>query len=74
VAEELARLDAHLAHAATLLARPAAVGRTLDFLVQEFHREVNTLGTKSPDPEITAVVLEAKAEVERLREQVQNFE
>ena len=74
VAEELARLDAHLAHAASLLATDGAVGRKLDFLVQEFHREVNTLGSKSPDPEMTAVVLDVKADVERLREQVQNFE
>lgn len=74
VAEELARLDAHLAHAASLLASDAAVGRKLDFLIQEFHREVNTLGSKSPDPEMTALVLDVKADVERLREQVQNFE
>lgn len=74
VAEELARLDAHLAHAASLLATDGAVGRKLDFLVQEFHREVNTLGSKSPDPDMTALVLDVKADVERLREQVQNFE
>lgn len=74
VAEELARLDAHLAHAASLLASDGAVGRKLDFLVQEFHREVNTLGSKSPDPDMTALVLDVKADVERLREQVQNFE
>lgn len=74
VAEELARLDAHLAHAASLLASEAAVGRKLDFLIQEFHREINTLGSKSPDPEMTAIVLDVKADVERLREQVQNFE
>ncbi len=74
VAEELARLDAHLSHAASLLASDAAVGRKLDFLIQEFHREINTLGSKSPDPEMTAIVLDVKADVERLREQVQNFE
>lgn len=74
VAEELARLDAHLAHAAALLATDGAVGRKLDFLIQEFHREINTLGSKSPDPEMTVLVLDVKADVERLREQVQNFE
>lgn len=74
VAEELVRLDAHLAHAATLLAAGGAAGRKLDFLVQEFHREINTLGSKSPDPAMTTLVLDVKAEVERLREQVQNFE
>ncbi len=74
VAEELARLSAHLAHARDLLGSDGAVGRKLDFLIQEFHREANTLGSKSPDAEMTTVVIELKADVERLREQVQNFE
>jgi uncharacterized protein (TIGR00255 family) len=74
VAEELARLSVHLKHAEELLAAGGAVGRKLDFLVQEFHREANTLGSKSPDPAITALVIEVKADVERMREQVQNFE
>lgn len=74
VAEELVRLDAHVAHLRELLGRDGAVGRKLDFLVQELHREANTLGAKSPDPAMTAVVVELKADVERLREQVQNFE
>jgi uncharacterized protein (TIGR00255 family) len=74
VSEELARLEGHLAHAESMLAAGGAVGRKLDFLVQEFHREANTLGSKSPDPATTAVVLDVKADVERLREQVQNFE
>lgn len=74
VAEELARLAGHLKHAEELLAAGGAVGRKLDFLVQEFHREANTLGSKSPDPAITALVIEVKADIERLREQVQNFE
>jgi uncharacterized protein (TIGR00255 family) len=74
VAEELARLDAHLHHLDELFARDGAVGRKLDFLVQELHRETNTLGSKSPDAEMTALVVELKADVERLREQVQNFE
>lgn len=74
VAEELARLSAHLAHAGDLLESDGAVGRKLDFLIQEFHREANTLGSKSPDAEMTAIVIGLKADVERLREQVQNFE
>jgi uncharacterized protein (TIGR00255 family) len=74
VTEELARLAGHLRHAEELLAAGGAVGRKLDFLVQEFHREANTLGSKSPDPDVTALVVELKADVERLREQVQNFE
>jgi uncharacterized protein (TIGR00255 family) len=74
VTEEIARLRAHLSHAEALLAGGGAVGRKLDFLAQEFHREANTLGSKSPDAGTTAVVVELKADVERLREQVQNFE
>lgn len=74
VAEELARLDAHVRHLEDLLGRDGAVGRKLDFLVQELHRETNTLGSKSPDAEMTALVVDLKADVERLREQVQNFE
>lgn len=74
VSEELARLEGHLSHAEDQLAAGGAVGRKLDFLIQEFHREANTLGSKSPDPATTAVVLDVKADVERLREQVQNFE
>ena len=74
VTEELARLSGHLGHAEELLARGGAVGRRLDFLVQELHREVNTTGSKSQDADLTSVVIDAKADVERLREQVQNFE
>jgi uncharacterized protein (TIGR00255 family) len=74
VTEEIARLRSHLAHAESLLASAGAVGRKLDFLAQEFHREANTLGSKSPDAAATATVVELKADVERLREQVQNFE
>lgn len=74
VSEEIARLGSHVEHALGLLKAGGAVGRKLDFLVQEFHREANTTGSKSGDPETTAVVIELKADVERLREQVQNFE
>jgi uncharacterized protein (TIGR00255 family) len=74
VAEELARLTAHVRHVEDVLAAGGAVGRRLDFLVQELHREANTIGSKSPDAETTSTVVEMKADVERLREQVQNFE
>ena len=74
VTEEIARLASHVDHALALLREGGAVGRKLDFLVQELHREANTTGSKSADPETTAVVIELKADVERLREQVQNFE
>ena len=74
VAEELARLGSHLAQLRTLLAEGGAVGRQLDFLTQELHREVNTIASKADDAELVARVLEARTLVERIREQVQNVE
>ncbi len=73
VREELDRLGAHIASARTLLCQPPA-GRKLDFLMQEFMREANTLCSKSATTALTAVGLELKAVVEQLREQVQNVE
>jgi uncharacterized protein (TIGR00255 family) len=74
VAEELARLSSHLAQFRALLAEGGAVGRQLDFLTQELHREVNTIASKADDAELVAGVLEARTLVERIREQVQNVE
>jgi uncharacterized protein (TIGR00255 family) len=74
VAEELTRLGSHLAQFRTLLAEGGAVGRQLDFLSQELHREVNTIASKADDAELVARVLEARTLVERIREQVQNVE
>jgi uncharacterized protein (TIGR00255 family) len=75
VTEELVRLASHLGQAAALVAEPtAAVGRRLDFLVQEIGRELNTIGSKSTSAEITAAIVDAKASLEKLREQVQNVE
>lgn len=73
VREELDRLAAHVASARALLGQPPA-GRKLDFLMQEFMREANTLCSKSATTELTAVGLELKAVIEQLREQVQNIE
>ncbi len=73
VREELDRLTAHVASARTLLQQPPA-GRKLDFLMQEFMREANTLCSKSATTALTAVGLELKAVIEQLREQVQNVE
>jgi len=70
VSEELTRLATHLDEVDALLAAEGAIGRRLDFLAQELHREVNTIGSKTQ----AARVIDAKAEVERLREQVQNVE
>ncbi|MCB9614720.1 MAG: YicC family protein [Sandaracinus sp.] len=73
VAEEVARLDAHCDQFDELMhGTGPSHGRKLDFLLQEMAREVNTLGAKTPEVEITRVVVELKADVERMREQVQN--
>ncbi|MFZ5471138.1 MAG: YicC/YloC family endoribonuclease [Myxococcota bacterium] len=74
VAEELTRLESHLAQFHGLIASGEPSGRKMDFLVQEMHREVNTTGSKSQHPEISSRVVEMKAELERIREQVQNVE
>jgi uncharacterized protein (TIGR00255 family) len=74
VAEELTRLGSHLAQFRARLADGGAVGRQLDFLTQELHREVNTIASKADDAELVARVLEARTLVERIREQVQNVE
>lgn len=74
VSEELVRLKSHTAKFLELLAETGAVGRKLDFLLQEFNREVNTIGSKTPDAETARVVVEMKAELEKMREQVQNVE
>ena len=72
--EELVRLGSHFDAARELLTSEAAVGRKLDFLVQEMNREFNTIGSKANDKAITALVIEGKAEIEKIREQVQNLE
>lgn len=74
VTEELTRLRSHLAQIAALVAADGPVGRKLEFLLQEVHREVNTMGSKSADLTITRAVLDLKAELEKLREQVANIE
>lgn len=74
VAEEMTRLASHLAQFRALIASPEPAGRKMDFLVQEMHREVNTTGAKSQHPEISTRIVAMKAELERVREQVQNVE
>ncbi len=74
VAEETTRLASHLSQFRGLVAANEPAGRKLDFLVQEMHREVNTTGSKSQHPEISTRVVAMKAELERIREQVQNVE
>lgn len=72
--EEITRLGSHIAHARTILASDGPVGRQLDFLVQEFNRETNTICSKSSMLELTDVALAMKNEIEKIREQVQNLE
>ncbi|MCU0701970.1 MAG: YicC family protein [Myxococcaceae bacterium] len=74
VAEELTRLSSHLEQFRQLCAAPEPAGRKLDFLVQEMHREVNTTGSKSANAQVASLVVQLKAELERVREQVQNVE
>jgi uncharacterized protein (TIGR00255 family) len=74
VTEELTRLKSHVAQFRTALKAKGPVGKRLDFLLQEMGREVNTIGSKANDGEISAEVMELKSELEKIREQVQNIE
>ena len=74
VAEETVRLHSHLQQLESMMKSDDAVGRKLDFLVQEINRETNTIGSKAQDVEIAKAVVDIKAEVEKIREQIQNIE
>jgi uncharacterized protein (TIGR00255 family) len=74
VAEELTRLRSHLQEIARLLDKGGDIGKRLDFLIQELHREANTLGSKSAALEMTRISLDMKVLIEQMREQVQNIE
>ena len=74
VAEELDRLDSHISESLNVLKKGGAVGRRLDFMMQEFNREANTLGSKAINTHITASAVECKVLIEQMREQVQNIE
>jgi uncharacterized protein (TIGR00255 family) len=74
VAEELTRLASHLEQARALIASDVPAGRKLEFLVQEVNREINTIGSKSQHAGIASQVVDLKAELERVREQIQNVE
>ena len=74
VDEETVRLRSHLSQLDQMLTAGGAVGRKLDFLIQEFNREANTIGSKCSDIEIARYVVDIKAEIEKVREQVQNIE
>jgi uncharacterized protein (TIGR00255 family) len=74
VAEELSRLCTHVAEVRRVLTAGGSAGKRLDFLMQELHREANTLGSKSVDAELSQASLEMKVLIEQMREQVQNLE
>ncbi|MCA6963472.1 YicC/YloC family endoribonuclease [Pectobacterium odoriferum] len=74
VAEELDRLDAHVNETYKILKKEEAVGRRLDFMMQEFNRESNTLASKSINADVTASAIELKVLIEQMREQIQNIE
>ena len=74
VAEEIDRLHSHVAALESALEKSEPIGRRLDFLMQEFNREANTLGSKSQDADLTAHAVEMKVLIEQMREQVQNIE
>lgn len=74
VDEETVRLRSHIDQLKSMLNSSEAVGRKLDFIVQEMNREVNTIGSKAQDLNITKIVVDMKAEIEKIREQIQNIE
>jgi len=73
ITEEIVRFNSHNAQFLGALEKGGEVGRRLNFLLQEMHREANTISSKTPDADIVHLVVEIKEEVERLREQVQNL-
>jgi uncharacterized protein (TIGR00255 family) len=74
ISEEVTRFRAHLAHWAALAEGPEPCGRKLDFLLQEMNREINTIGSKADGIHVSELIINAKAEMEKMREQVQNVE
>jgi uncharacterized protein (TIGR00255 family) len=74
VAEELDRLDSHVTETRKIIKKGGACGRRLDFMMQEFNREANTLASKSINAEITQAAVELKVLIEQMREQIQNLE
>jgi uncharacterized protein (TIGR00255 family) len=74
VTEELVRLESHVMSLRSMLAEKGPLGKRIDFLLQEINRELNTIGSKAGDLDVTQMVMEGKSEVEKIREQVQNVE
>ena len=74
VDEETVRLRSHMSQLRSMLAGGSPIGRKIDFLIQEFNREANTIGSKCQNSDIAHVVVELKSEIEKIREQIQNIE
>ena len=74
VDEETVRLRSHIRQFREILKADEPVGRKLDFLVQEFNRETNTIGSKAQDVAVAKIVVDIKSEIEKIREQIQNIE
>ena len=74
VNEEVVRLGSHITQLRSLLDSREPVGRKIDFLVQEFNREANTIGSKGNDATMSKIIVDMKAEIEKIREQAQNIE
>jgi uncharacterized protein (TIGR00255 family) len=74
ITEEVVRIDSHLRQFGEMLGSDGPIGRKMEFLLQEIHREVNTVSAKANDGVISQTVVEIKAELERMREQIQNIE
>ncbi|NLK51881.1 MAG: DUF1732 domain-containing protein, partial [Syntrophomonadaceae bacterium] len=74
ITEELVRINSHLLQFQRIIKAAEPVGRKLDFLIQELHREINTIGSKANDTVISHLVVEVKGELEKIREQLQNVE
>ena len=74
ISEEITRLESHFAQCHKYFTRDEAVGRPLDFLIQEMGREINTIGSKANDASIAQIIVESKTELEKIREQIQNIE
>lgn len=74
ISEELTRLDSHLIRMTKIIKSEGAIGRKLDFLIQEMNREANTIGSKATDIRISDAVVDVKSEIEKIREQIQNIE
>ncbi|MEG2004338.1 MAG: DUF1732 domain-containing protein, partial [Clostridia bacterium] len=74
ITEELVRLGSHFSQLSELMNKDAIIGKTVDFLLQETNREINTIGSKSSNTAIARIVVDAKSELEKIREQIQNVE